>query len=1060
MQNLASILELVLINGPYIVYAVDTNGIFTYSEGKGLEALGYKPGELVGKSLFEVFRDLKNVQEIFTASLNAGKSEWVIELRDHVYDVHQSLIRDEAGAITGLIGIANDVTEHRRAELALSESEERYRRLFMAAQRQAQEQALLEHVRTAIASELDLPSVFKSVVDAIANSFGYTQVSLYLRVGDLMRMQHQVGYDHVISEAHISKGVMGRVTRMGKPELVRDVTKDPDFLGAIEGITSEVCAPLFDQGRAVGVINVESTGGVELTEADLHLLVALSEHVSVAVGRARLYDEVRRRSQLLAALHETTLGVINHLEIKELLSAVVVRAAQLLDAENGYIYLLKPDVNELEMEIAIGQQAKRVGVRLARGEGLAGKVWELGQPLVVDDYSTWPGRSGKFPPGNTHANASVPLKVGAQVIGVLGIAHTQPGRTFGADEVDLLNRFGQLAAVALENARLYTAGQLELDERKRIEETSKRHNAYLGALYEMTLGLMNRLEISDLLETIITRAVQLVGTHNGFIYLLDEQAEHMELRLGIGTHNQHTGLKLKMGQGIAGTVWQYNRPIVIDDYRAWPSKAATFEKDDVRAIAGLPLTSGNQVTGVLGVSFTEPERSFTADEIENLRRFAQLASIAFDNARLYTTAQRELVERKRTEQALAAANAELEQALMNARELAISSQSANRAKGEFLANMSHEIRTPLSAVMGYAELMQGTALTPDQKDYLDQIRVSSEALLGIISDVLDFSKIEAGRLELEQNQFNVLEVAQQVLYTMMPNATAKKLHFSIDTAVEAPRIVIGDAARLRQVLLNLVSNAVKFTERGEVRMNIGVKERRDKKIVMRFSVSDTGVGIPLDKRNVIFDPFTQGDGSMTRKYGGTGLGLAIARQLVMMFDGEIWVESDVGRGSTFHFTATFGLPARRTAPLPSVKTPEASPASELAPQAYRVLLAEDNIVNQRVIARMMEKLGWTVAVVDNGKQAVDRSAEEDFDVILMDIQMPEMDGLTATMAIRSRERQVGGHLPIVALTAYAMQGDRERCLIAGMDDYLSKPVRIDDLHRIVERYVRLNMAGE
>jgi signal transduction histidine kinase/ActR/RegA family two-component response regulator len=646
------------------------------------------------------------------------------------------------------------------------------------------------------------------------------------------------------------------------------------------------------------------------------------------------------------------------------------------------------------------------------------------------------------------------------VVGVLGIAHTQPERIFGADEVDLLNRFGQLAAVALENARLYTAAQQELDERKRIEETAKRHNAYLGALYEMTLGLMNRLEISDLLETIITRAVQLVGTRHGFIFLLDEQTESMELKLGIGTHSQHSGLRLKMGQGLAGAVWQYNRPIVIDDYRAWPNKAAVFEKDDVRAIVGLPLTSGNQVTGVLGISFTEPERLFTADEIENLRRFAQLASIAFDNARLYTTAQHELVERKRTEQALGAANAELEQALMNARELAISSQSANRAKGEFLANMSHEIRTPLSAVMGYAELMQGTALTPDQKDYLDQIRVSSEALLGIISDVLDFSKIEAGRLELEQNQFNVLEVAQQVLYTMMPNAAAKRLHLSIDTTVEAPRIVIGDAPRLRQVLLNLVSNAVKFTERGEVRMNIGVKERRDKKIVMSFSVSDTGVGIPLDKRSAIFEPFTQGDGSMTRKYGGTGLGLAIAKQLVTMFDGEIWAESDLGRGSTFHFTATFGLPARRTAPLPATNPPTGAPTSALSSQSYRVLLAEDNIVNQRVIARMMEKLGWKVTVVDNGKQAVERSAEEDFDVILMDIQMPEMDGLTATMAIRSRERQVGGHLPIVALTAYAMQGDRERCLIAGMDDYLSKPVRIDDLHLVVERYVRLNMTGE
>jgi PAS domain S-box-containing protein len=1060
MQPPVSLLNLLVSNGPFVIFTIDTNGILTYTDGKGMEPLGLKSADLIGKPIMDVFGDIPDLRSKLAAALNGAQDSWLIELRGNIFDVHVSLIHDEAGQSTGLIGLAINVTEHRKAEQALREGEDRYRSLFLAAQRQSQEQALLERVRTAIATELDLRAIFTTVVEVIAQSFGYTQVSIYLLVGEFLYLQHQVGYDHVISHFSINQGVCGRVVRSGKPELLRSVQGDPDFLGAIFGIASEVCVPLYDQGQVAGVLNVESINNVELTEADLNLMMALSEHVGVAIGKARLYEDVQRRNQLLAALHETTLGVVNHLELNDLLGAIVARAAQLLNSEHGYVYLLDPGGQEIEMKIAIGLHARRVGVRLARGEGLSGKVWELGQPLMVNDYDAWPGRSSKFPIGETYASVAVPLKVGSQVIGVLGITRTKDGLVFGPAELDMMTRFGQLAAVAFENARLYADAQQELGERKRIESVLKRQNDYMSALYEMTLGLMNRLDISDVLETIITRAIQLVGTEHGFIYLLDEDNQVMELKLGLGVHDTHLGLKLKPGEGLAGNVWLQKSLLVINDYWEWANKLAVLEGVPIRSVIGLPLISGDQVTGVLGVSFAEPERLFSDEEVANLQRLAQLASIAFDNARLYSTAQRELVERKRTEQALAAANAELEQALLNARELAIASQSANRAKGEFLANMSHEIRTPLSSVMGYSELMLGTPLTPEQREYAEQIRVSSEALLGIISDVLDFSKIEAGRLELEANEFNLLEVAQQVLYTMMPHAVGKRLRLSIDTAVDAPRIVVGDAPRLRQILLNLVSNAVKFTEQGEVQLGIAAQRYLDQKVLIEFSVRDTGVGIPFDKRRMIFEPFTQGDGSMTRKYGGTGLGLAIARQLVSMFEGQIWVESEVGRGSTFHFTAVLGLPVRPE-PTRTVYTPHKHLPHDLQPSAHKlkILLAEDNVVNQKVIARMMEKLGWSVVMVDNGQMAVDRSSEENFDLILMDVQMPVMDGLSATIAIRSRERQVGGHVPILALTAYAMQGDRERCLIAGMDDYLSKPVRIEDLHSVVERYVEVNSSG-
>ncbi len=965
------------------------------------------------------------------------------------------LLGRQAVAYLELLHVSPSLTQ----EAALREGEERYRRLFAAAQRQTQEQTLLERVRTTLAREMGLSTLFRTVVEAIAQIFGYTQVSLYLRRGDYLYLQSQIGYRDPLIEIPVAEGISGRVARSGKPALIKNVRADSDFIGAIEGVVSEICVPLFDQEAIVGILNVESTNGVELTEADLQLMLALSDHISVAVGRARLYEEARRRSQLLTALHETTLDLINRLEISDLLSVIVKRAAQLLDTENGYVYLLEPQAEVIEMKVGVGAPARLIGMRLKPGEGLSGKVWQTGQPIVVDDYNTWPGRSAQVPAGDAYAAISVPLKSGSQVVGVLGITHADPERKFVESEVEVLNRFAQLAALALDKAQLYASAQQELAERRKIEEAVHQQNEYLAALYYTTLGLMNRLDLSGLLETIIWRAAQLVGTKHGFVYLVDARGEALEMKLAIGVHSRHIGYQLKIGEGLAGLVWRAGHPIALESYKTWALRSPVFAGVDIHAVAAFPLKSGSQVVGVLGVSFQDPERHFTKEEVDSLERFAQLASLALDNARLYTTAQRELAERKRAEQTLAETNTELEQALMNARELAIASQAANRTKSEFLANMSHEIRTPLSAVIGYAELMLGTQLTPEQRDYMEQVRISSEALLGIISDVLDFSKIEAGRLELEHTEFSLPDLTRQVVYTVKPHAANKQLTLSIHLEPDVPRIVVGDAPRLRQVLLNILSNAVKFTERGEVVLQVAVKKQLEQKAALHFSITDTGIGIPADKLNLIFDPFTQVDGSVTRKYGGTGLGLAIARQLVEMFGGQIWAESQVGRGSTFHFTATVGLPAHPAILLPAEAYP-ALPQTVRSTSAHiRILLAEDNVINQKVIARMLAKLGWEVSVVNDGNAAVAKWAEEKFDLILMDVQMPERDGLSATLTIREREREVGGHIPIVALTAYAMQGDRERCLAVGMDDYLPKPVRVEDLQKMIDRHTQ-SYSGE
>ena len=707
-----------------------------------------------------------------------------------------------------------------------------------------------------------------------------------------------------------------------------------------------------------------------------------------------------------------------------------------------------------------------------------------------------------------------------------------------------------------------------------VTET-KRDEDLLLAQYAVTRVLAEATSLSDAAPQILKSVCETLEWAVGTVWKLDKTdgvlrcAESWQLP----TTNAADFLAVtrartfERGIGLPGRVWEKADAVWLEDVTVDANfpRAPIALKEGLHGAFGFPILLGGEVLGVL---------EFFSHQIRqpDTKLLKLLSSIGSQIG--------QFIERTEAEAALRLYTRELEGAKQVAEE-------ATKAKSEFLANMSHEIRTPMNAIVGMTELALGTPLTREQREYLDTIKDSADALLSLINDLLDFSKIEARKFELDKTDFNFRDTVEDTMRLLAPRAHQKDLELGCHIQADLPDRVVGDPIRLRQIIINLVGNAIKFTDKGEVMLHVERRSQTESALELHFFVSDTGIGIPEEKQQAIFEAFEQVDSSTTRKYGGTGLGLSISAALVKLMNGTMWVESKVQQGSRFHFTAVLDLkdfdpesrsrrsqnlfdlpvliiddnasnrrilqeilinwhmkptltksgaeglsvleePASKnafalvlldvhmpdmdgftvaerikssdqnhdikvilltsacspgdaarcrdlgiagyltkpikqselfdaiiTAMTESTEWRERHESTSLLLQSYgtslRVLVAEDNPVNQTLATRILEKLGHKVKVANNGKEAIHLAQDEEFDIVLMDIQMPEMDGLEATRVIRAGEAGTSRHLPIFAMTAHAMKGDRERCLSAGMDGYLSKPIRIEELKRTISK---------
>ncbi len=903
----------------------------------------------------------------------------------------------------------------------------------------------------------------------------------------------------------------------------------------------------------------------------------LTEARRADAERSRLLEQTQQALARTDALYHLSRLLLNFQQLPDVLPGVTDGLAQTLPASRVVLALLDEDSVERRIVQHHDPRVTSLPEALFDPEGdLTRAVTASPEPILLRPDQTDPAGVLSDELRRTYGLGSmliVPLPHPERCRGLLLAGRSFDAPPFSTLDVALAVAVANQTSVALENARLF---------REHVRH-ARELDAYSSALKELHfLNTTAFPDLSALLDAFLDTGRRLLGLQTGTISYLEEEHLFVLAAASLEPESLFPGMTMPVDQAPCREVIRQRRTVM---HLAPEVDAPSLLNPAV--YIGTPILVEGQLFGTLSFASLAPrDVPFAAHEVEllelmaeSLGRFLTLAQKEQEQRTVQEHLRRYAEDLEATKQTLEQQAADLATTVAELEEARRQAEEATRSKSLFLANMSHEIRTPMNGVIGMIELLRETPLTDEQRQYIDTIHASGETLLNLINDILDLSKIESGKLELEDVPFSVWDLVETALDVVALRAADKQVALAAEVAPDVPAWVSGDVTRLRQILINLLGNAVKFTDEGEVVLSVTTERDDDGTPLLHLAVRDTGIGIPPERLETIFDTFTQADASTTRRYGGTGLGLAISQRLSRMMGGRLWAESQVGAGSTFHVVVplvpapdeaeplpafggqqvlllerhaptrrmlsghltAFGLRVREAAsvedalhlapscqaflldatlpeddlqtflsghvPLPAGGSAEQAPVILLQPvgrrpgqglprlrllskpvhrqrlyeslrhalyphehsetegarragedrsaRRLRVLLAEDNPINQQVAVRMLHRLGHDVEVAHNGQEAVDRVESEPFDIVLMDLQMPAMDGLDATREIRRRlapDRQPR----IVALTANAMQADRQRCLEAGMDDYIAKPFRLETLR---DTLLRLDLPG-